>query len=129
MLQRTVQLLGGASYMLSFDLAGNRRQCGPETSNVRFGDALLQYAIADTSLDYRRHSLLFQPVLDGSYGLSFANAGHDFGGAILDNVLVTSVSVAAPSTVAGFGAAAFALALLGRRRRVRTGSTIARPAR
>lgn len=98
-LSHDIGLLGGSTYTLSFDLAGNRRGAGTETGVVRFGDAVLNYNLPDTQTDYLHFTLDFTPTANGNYSFSFANAGGDNIGAILDNVSITA-SVPEPASAA-----------------------------
>lgn len=94
LLSRSVSLTGGVSYLLSFDLAGNRRNAGSEQVLVSFGSSssLLSFADASPTAAWQSFSLSFTPVSSGNYVLSFQNqgAGNNIG-AMLDNVAVTAV--------------------------------------
>jgi MYXO-CTERM domain-containing protein len=115
-LSRELALLGGIDYLLTFDLSGNRRS-GADDVTVRFGDATLDITGLLASTPTANFALLFTPVLSGDFTLSFANAGGDNVGAMLDNVVVSSLDVPEPGTAA-LGALALA-GLVGTRRRRR----------
>lgn len=120
-LQRSFTLRAGAHYVLGFDLAGNRRLSGTETGHVTFGSARLDYALADTQVDYRRFTLAWSPLTDGVYAVTFANDGGDLGGAILDNVHIEAhggAAVDAPASITLLALGVLSLACV-RRRKVR----------
>jgi len=78
---------------------------------VNFGTALASFTLLSADpLGLR--SLAFTPGSSGSYLLSFANAGGDNLGAILDNVVVSTPAIPEPETyalmLAGLGAVGYA---------------------
>jgi hypothetical protein len=93
LLSISLSLNAGQSYLLSFDLAGNRRGAGNEQVQIGFGSAssLLGFADASPSAAWQSHSLLFTPASSGNYTLSFKNIGGDNRGAMLDNINVSAV--------------------------------------
>ena len=125
---KSLTLTGGISYTVSFDLAGSARG-DANFVDVSFGTSLATFLL-NSSDPFATHILAFTPGADGNYTLSFANAGGDNLGAILDDVVVNSGSSGAvpePSTWAlmlvGFGAVGFVL-----RRRRQTEPTFRRAA-
>jgi PEP-CTERM motif len=88
-LSRNFALVGGTPYLLQFDLAGNQRG-GTDTVTIGFGTASLVIGVGATN-PYSTRSLSFAPATDGVYTVSFSNAGGDNVGALLDNVVITSV--------------------------------------
>lgn len=115
-LSRSLTLTAGSTYTLSFDMAGNRRGAGTETVTVGFGSAstVLSFANASSTAPWQSFSLSFTPSTSGSYTLSFANAGGDNQGAMLDNITVTTVPE--PASMLLMGAGLLAVAGLKRRR-------------
>lgn len=94
-LSKTFSLIAGVKYTASFELAGNQRgMFSPayafDTGTVSFGTQSLNYLVAAYD-GFSLYQLAFTPGESGSYSLSFANAGGDNVGALLDNVSVTSV--------------------------------------
>lgn len=93
-LSKTFNLIAGTTYTASFELAGNQRgifspSYAFDTGTVSFGNQNLNYRVA-SSARFSLYQLAFTPSASGSYSLSFANAGGDNVGALLDNVTVTS---------------------------------------
>lgn len=98
-------LLGNTTYVASFDLSGSQR--GDLNSVlVTFGGASATYSLASSDT-FATRTLSFTPTSTGTYSLSFANAGGDNLGALLDHVSIDSVAVPEPATWAlmltGFG--------------------------
>jgi hypothetical protein len=89
LLSHEVDLIGGTTYVLSFDLAGNQRGSS-ETVNVSFGSTAAAYSFSSAD-PFSRFTLNFTPSSDGSYSFSYQNAGGDNFGALLDNVSVSAV--------------------------------------
>lgn len=92
-LSHAVNLIGGISYDLSFDLAGSQRSFrGPnEEVSVTFGTTTAMYNISAANY-FSNYILSFTPTSSGSYNIIFKNSGGDEIGALLDNVSVDSVS-------------------------------------
>jgi hypothetical protein len=108
-LSRDVDLIGGMTYLLSFDLAGSQRGTLAETVHVNFGSAAATYTLDSTSL-FSTHALSFTPVANGTYSLSYLDVSGDNRGLFLDNVSVAAVPE--PKTyamlLAGLGLLGFA---------------------
>ena len=111
-LSRSFGLLGGVSYLLSFDLSGNKRG-GTDDVLVTFGTATLFFDDLLSSSPYTGYSLGFTPGSNGVYSISFANAGGDNVGALLDNVVITSLDDGPNGVPEPHSAALAALALAG----------------
>lgn len=121
-LSRSFGLIGGTSYLLSFDLSGSKRG-GSDDILVTFGTATLLFDDLLGSSPYAGYSLAFTPGSNGVYSISFANAGGDNVGALLDNVVITSLDDEPPTGVPepnSAALAALALAALAFTRRPRT---------
>jgi hypothetical protein len=86
---RTIALMAGVPYQLTYDLSGNRRGGGDETVNVVFGSANASHTVSANP--YSNFTLSFTPAVAGNYTVSFAGAGNDNLGPILDNVVVAVV--------------------------------------
>ncbi|MCA1246590.1 PEP-CTERM sorting domain-containing protein [Massilia sp. MS-15] len=119
-LSRTFALLGGVEYVLSFDLAGNRRS-GIDDVLVSFGSASRFFDDLASNSPYTGYTLNFTPDSDGMYSISFANAGGDNVGALLENVVITALDgnqgeVPEPASVALAGLGLAALYLTRRKR-------------
>ena len=85
----SVNLIGGTTYILSFDLAGSHRGSA-ETVNVNFGSTDASYSL-DSTDPFSTFALNFTPGSDGSYSLGYLNVGGDNVGILLDNVSVSAV--------------------------------------
>ncbi len=85
----SVNLTGGVTYTLSFDLAGSQRG-STETANVNFGTASTS-ATLGSSAGLTAYNLNFTPAASGIYSFSFENLGGDNVGLLLDNVSVSAV--------------------------------------
>jgi len=94
-LSRNFNLQGGVLYTLSFDVAGSQRGSVDDVE-VRFGSAVLNLDDIASATPNTTHTLNFTPAADGSYAVSFANAGGDNLGAILDNVAINGAVQAIP---------------------------------
>ena len=84
-----VNLVGGTTYTLSFDLAGSQRGSA-ETVNVTFGSTAASYSL-NSNDPFSTLSLNFTPGSSGSYSFSYQNEGGDNVGALLDNVSASAV--------------------------------------
>ena len=84
-----VNLVGGTTYTLSFDLAGSHRESA-ETVNVNFGSTNASYSL-NSADPFSTLTLNFTPASNGSYSFSYLNVGGDNVGALLDNVSVSAV--------------------------------------
>lgn len=85
----SVNLTGGVTYTLSFDLAGSQRG-STETANINFGTASTS-ATLGSSAGLTAYALSFTPAASGIYSFSFENLGGDNVGLLLDNVSVAAV--------------------------------------
>ncbi len=84
-----VNLVGGTTYTLSFDLAGSHRGSA-ETVNVNFGSTATSNLL-NSDDPFLTLTLNFTPGSSGSYSLSYLNVGGDNIGALLDNVSVSAI--------------------------------------
>jgi hypothetical protein len=89
-LSRSLSLVAGTPYVLSFDLAGNQRDSAQEQVNVSFGSASGSWSLGRT-VGFTSFTLALTPLSSGPFTLSFAGAGGDNIGMLLDNVSVTAV--------------------------------------
>ena len=89
LLSNNVNLIGGTTYTLSFDLAGSHRESA-ETVNVNFGSTNASYSL-NSADPFSTLTLNFTPGSNGSYSFSYLNVGGDNVGALLDNVSVSPV--------------------------------------
>ena len=116
---RQFDLRAGVHYVARFDLAGNRRQSGSESGEVTFGTSSMRYLLDATQTSYVNYMLSFQPIASGPAALTFSAVGDDFGGAILDNIVIEQLTVAAPAPGGLFGMAMAGGAFCARRSRLR----------
>ncbi len=112
-LSKTLSLTGGKTYVASFDLAGNQRG-GDDTGTVTFGTSTWTYTGLASASPFTLYSLSFLAPITGNYNLSFANAGGDNVGALLDNVKVTATPI--PAAIWLFGSALAGLVGVSRRK-------------
>jgi hypothetical protein len=91
-----VNLTGGTTYLLSFDLSGSQRGIHTDTVEVNFGSTTASYLFNSTD-SFSTFTLNFTPGNSGSYSFSYLNVGGDNRGAFLDNVSVSSVPEAVSS--------------------------------
>ncbi len=92
-LNHGISLIGGQTYTLSFDLAGNHRDGNEDFVTAHFGEAFATFGIGSSSA-FNSHALNFTPGSDGIYSFGFADSntwGNNNVGALLDNVTVTAV--------------------------------------
>lgn len=89
-ISRSLSLVAGTPYVLSFDLAGNQRNGAQEQVNVAFGSASGSWSLGQ-SAGFTSFTLALTPQSSGPFTLSFAGAGGDNIGMLLDNVSVTAV--------------------------------------
>jgi hypothetical protein len=102
----TKEGFAAGKYKVSFDLSGNQRQGPFDTVTVLFGaGALLNALVIDWDAGWTTYSFLVD-LVDGDK-LSFANAGGDNIGAILDNVSVSAVPLPAAVWLFGSGLMGF----------------------
>lgn len=96
-LSKSLNLTAGVQYTASFDLAGNQRGGSTDTGTVAFGfgGTNLNYSLTSAQA-FSTYQLVFTPSTSGVYTLSFANAGGDNVGALLDNVAVINELSAVP---------------------------------
>lgn len=84
-----INLTGGITYTLSFDLAGSQRG-SIETANINFGN-VSTWVTLDGSAPLTTYNLSFTPAISAEYGINFENLGGDNVGLLLDNVSVSVV--------------------------------------
>jgi hypothetical protein len=92
-LNHGISLIGGQTYTLSFDLAGNHRDSNEDFVTAHFGEAFATFGI-DSNSAFNNHTLNFTPGKDGFYSFGFVDSntwGNNNVGALLDNVSVTAV--------------------------------------
>jgi hypothetical protein len=112
---KALDLTAGVTYTASFFLGGSRRG-DSNLVDVDFGSSLASFTLASSD-PLAERSIAFTPGSSGSYSLSFANAGGDNLGAILDNVVVSTAVIPEPETYALMLAGLGAVAFVSRRRR------------
>jgi hypothetical protein len=93
-----VNLVGGTTYLLSFDLAGSHRGTLADTVHVGFGSATASYML-DSMDAFSTYTLSFTPATNGTYGFSYLDVSGDNRGLFLDNVSVTAVPEPGTSTM------------------------------
>jgi uncharacterized protein YjbJ (UPF0337 family) len=86
---KSISLLSGTNYALTFDLAGSQRG-STEVVDVNFGGVLGNYSLNSADA-FSLKTMSFTPNTSGIYTISFQNGGGDNVGALLDNVRVTAV--------------------------------------
>lgn len=102
----TKEGFAAGKYKVSFDLSGNQRQGPFDTVTVLFGaGSLLNAVVIDWDAGWSTYSFMVD-LVDGDK-LSFANAGGDNIGAILDNVSVSAVPLPAAVWLFGSGLMGF----------------------
>lgn len=114
----SIAVTAGQSYTLSFSLAGNQRASygtGGDSVTVNFGTSSQVISRAETD-GFQTFSLSYTALADGNAAFSFRNAGGDNIGALLDNVVVTSVPE--PTTYAMLLAGLGLMGAVARRRRL-----------
>lgn len=121
-LSREFALTGGVLYTLSFDISGNKRG-GADDVTVMFGTASQSFIGLLSSTPYATSTLAFTPAVDGTYTVSFANAGGDNIGALIDNVSISSevTAIPEPETYALMLVGLAAVGAMARRRGERVG--------
>ena len=116
-LSRTFALTGGVVYTLSFDISGNKRG-GSDDVTVLFGSSSLTFLGLAAATPYATSTLDFTPSADGTFAVSFSNAGGDNIGALLDNVSISTVpAIPEPGTYALMLTGLAAVGAMARRRR------------
>lgn len=121
LLSHSLNLQAGTTYTLSFELAGKHRLLGGATDKVTvsFGDVVMSTTMKARDA-WTSFSLQFTPTTSRSYSFSFANAGGDNYGALLDNVSVSAAApVPEPQTYALMGAGLLSMLWISRRRQTR----------
>ena len=108
-----VDLVGGTTYTLSFDLGGSHRG-STETVNVNFGSTAASYTL-NSADPFSTVTLNFTPGSNSSYDISYQNLGGDNVGALLDNVSVSAVPE--PETYAMLLAGLGLMGFIARRRK------------
>ena len=116
---KMLALTAGSSYTASFALAGSQRGT-TETVAVNFGSASANFTLASSDA-FAVRSLNFTPSASGNFALSFANAGGDNVGILLDNVSVDVAAIPEPETYALMLAGLVVVGGLVQRRRRRSG--------
>ena len=89
-LSRSFSLIAGNTYTALFDLSGNKRG-GTDRVTVTFGTSVFTFSNLASTSPWSTYEIEFTPTASQAYTLSFANAGGDNVGALLDNVSVTAV--------------------------------------
>lgn len=89
-LSRSFAAIAGTTYTATYDLAGNQRGAAADGLLVNFGTAS-QNLILASGAAWETYSLSFTATTSANYILSFANAGGDNIGIVLDNVSVSAV--------------------------------------
>jgi len=115
-LSKSFDLLGGTTYTLSFYLSGNQRR-GSDNVEISFGSSMMSLTNLAANAPYSPYDLPFTPGADGSFAVSFANAGGDNWGAMLDNVSITTPAVPEASTWAMMILGLAGITAIGMRRR------------
>jgi len=95
---KSLALTAGSIYTASFALAGSQRG-STETVSVDFGTASADVTLASGD-PFGVRSLSFTPAASGNFALSFANAGGDNVGVLLDNVSIDVSPIPEPETYA-----------------------------
>jgi len=121
-LSHTVNLVTGHTYTLSFDLAGSHRGT-TEIVDVKFGTTT-EHSTLLSNDGFSHHTMEFAPLSSGVYSFEYlnnqfgANLGNQEGnkiGALLDNVVITSVPE--PESYAMFMAGLGLMGFIARRRK------------
>jgi len=85
-----VDLIGGTTYLLSFDLAGSHRGPRADTVHVNFGSAAASYMLNSEDA-FSTYTLSFTPGSNGAYRFNYLDVSGDNRGLFLDNVSVTAI--------------------------------------
>ncbi len=85
-----ISLLGGITYTLSFDLAGNQRGDVADIVTVTFGSASQDFS-RNSSDPFQSFSLNFTPAGDALYQFGFQDNSNDNVGTLLDNVTIAAI--------------------------------------
>jgi hypothetical protein len=94
-----VNLTGGQTYNLTFNLAGNMRGYPGNSVAVAFGTSTMNIGPLNSSASYSLYTLAFTPTSNGIFNFSFQDNSSNNVGAVLDNVTVEAVAPAVVTPV------------------------------
>lgn len=86
-------IVAGTTYTISFDIAGNMRGWAPDTVNFGITDGQFSSSIVGITSDtaFYTYTAQFVASISGLVSFFISNEGGDKRGAILDNVVISSV--------------------------------------